>query len=133
MKVLVLTSEAVNAEMLRAALGDDAQDAEVMVVSPALQDSSVRFWVSDPDDAIAAAQEVADETLERLKEEGVDAVADTGESDPVLAVQDALATFEAQRIVVFRHAGDEGAYREEQVAEVEQRFGIPVVHGTVER
>src|SRR2546421_3727449 len=107
MRVLVLTSEPVNAELLRAALGDDAGDAEVLVVSPALQDSGLRFWMSDSDEAIDRAQQVQEETVERLDEEGVDAAGDTGESDPLQAIADALATFPADRIVVFTHPGDE--------------------------
>jgi hypothetical protein len=134
MKVLVLTSEPVNAELVRAAVGDEAADAEVMVVSPALHDSPVRFWASDADEAIARAQQVQEESVERLEEEGVDAAGDTGESDPMVALEDALATFDADRIVVFTHPDDERAYREEQLtAQAERRFGIPVVHSLVSR
>jgi hypothetical protein len=134
MKVVVLTSEPISADLLRAALGDDATDAEVMVVAPALHDSPVRFWASDSDEAIARAQEVQEESVERLEEDGVDAAGDTGESDPLLALQDALATYEADRIVVFTHRGDERAYREEElVAEAQRRFDVPVVHSTVSR
>jgi hypothetical protein len=134
MRVLVLTSEPVNAELLRGALGDDASDAEVLVVSPALQESGLRFWMSDADEAIDRAQQVQEETVERLDEEGVDAAGDTGESDPLQAMADALATFPADRIVVFTHPEDEASYLEDDVvAEAERRFGVPVVHGTVDR
>jgi hypothetical protein len=132
MKVLVLTSEPINAELVRAAVGEEA-DFEVMVVSPALHDSPVRFWASDSDEAIARAQQVQEESVERLEEEGVDAAGDTGESDPMVALEDALATFDADRIVVFSHPDDERAYREEQLTAAERRFGIPVVHSVVSR
>jgi hypothetical protein len=131
-KVLVLTSEAVNADALREALGTSAGDAEVLVVSPALTASPVRFWTSDVDPAIERAESVQEETVERLDEEGIDAAGDTGESDPLLAVQDALATFDADRIVIFTHPGDESGYREDDfVAEVERRFELPVDHRLV--
>lgn len=134
MKVVVLTSEPISADLLRAALGDDARDAEVMVVAPALHDSPVRFWASDSDEAIARAQEVQEESVERLEEEGVDAAGDTGESDPLLALQDALATYQADRIVIFTHPDEERAYREDElVAEAQRRFGVPVVHSTISR
>ncbi len=133
MKVLVLTAEPVNAEMLRAALGEDASDAEVQVVSPALNESRVAFWVSDPDEAIAEAQQVQEETVERLEEEDIDAVGDTGESDPLTAIQDALATFSADRIVMFIHPDHQRKYLEDDVAgEAERRFGLPVVQAEVE-
>ena len=132
MKVLVLTSEPVNADALREALGTSASDAEVLVVSPALTTSPVHFWTSDVDPAIERAESVQEETVERLDEEGIDAAGDTGESDPLLAVQDALATFDANRIVIFTHPGDESGYHEDDfVAEVEQRFELPVDHRLV--
>jgi len=132
-KVLVLTTEPVNAEMLRAALGEDAGNAEVLVVSPALNESSVAFWVSDPDEAIADAKQVQAETVQRLEEAEIDAVGDTGESDPLTAIQDALVTFPADRIVVFIHPDDQGKYLEDDVAgEAERRFGVPVVQSEVQ-
>lgn len=134
MKLLVLTSEPVNAELVRAAVGGEAEGAEVMVVSPALHDSPLRFWVSDDDEAIAKAQQVQEETVERLEEEGMQATGDTGEADPLTALQDALATFPADRIVIFSHPGEQTAYREDDfTAEAQRRFGLPVVHSTVSR
>ena len=128
MKVLVLTAEAINADVLRDALGDDAaQDAEVLVVSPALQDSGLRFWMSDADKAIARAEEVQVETVERLDEEGIDAAGDTGDADPLLAVQDALATFAAERIVIVSHpTGEKAMFEEGAVGQIKERFGVPV-------
>ena len=130
----MLTSEPVDAALLRAALGGDARDAEVLVVSPALQDSPLRFWMSDVDQAIARAREVEEETVERLDEAGVDAAGDTGESDPLQAVADALAAFPADRIVVFGHPQGQRAYLEHDFAqEAERRFGIPVDRSEVGR
>jgi hypothetical protein len=132
-KILVLTSEPVDARMVRAAVGEEAEGAEVLVVSPALSDSPVAFWVSDTDEAIAKAGSVAEETVERLEEAGIDAAGDTGESEPLQALEDALATFPADRIVVFSHPEGESAYREEDLAEAEQRFGVPVIRGEIGR
>ncbi|MDX6670078.1 MAG: hypothetical protein QOI91_441 [Solirubrobacteraceae bacterium] len=133
MKVLVLTAEPVDAELVRAALGDEAEGAEALVISPALNDSPLAFWVSDSDEAIARADAVAQETVERLEEQGLDAAGDTGESEPLQAIQDALATFPADRILVFNHPDGQQAYREEQLEGIEERFGIPVVRSTVTR
>lgn len=131
MKVLVLAPEPVDADALRTALGDEADavaDAEVLVVSPALHESPLRFWMSDADAAIARAGEVARASTETLRDEGVDATADTGESDPLVAIEDALRTFAADRIVVFVHPRDERRYREDDVCgEAGRRFGAPVV------
>lgn len=129
MKLLVLTSEPITARQLRAAVtGDvDPKEAEVMVVAPALQESPLKFWLSDADDAIARAEEVRRETVQQLGEEGVPASGDTGESDPLRAMEDALQTFKADRIVVFTHGDSEQRYREDvDEQEIQNRFGIPV-------
>ena len=134
MKLLVLTPEPVDAELLRSAVGDDAEGAEVLVVSPATNESKLAFWVSDPDQAIAEADAAQEETVERLEEAGVDAAGDTGESEPALALQDALATFPADRIVIFSHPEGDRDYREDAgLADVEKRFGIPVTHAVIGR
>jgi nucleotide-binding universal stress UspA family protein len=134
MKLLLLTAEPVSADMVREAVGDDAEDAEVMVVSPALTDSPLRFWTSDADEAIEHARETADETVERLDEAGIDAAGDTGESDPLQALEDALQTFPADRIVVVTHPEGERDYLEDGfVEEAERRFGVPVAHREVTR
>jgi hypothetical protein len=134
MKLLVLTPEPVDADLLRATLGDEVEGAEVLVVSPATNKSKLAFWVSDTDEAIAEAQTAADETVERLEEAGIDAAGDTGESEPAVALQDALATFPADRIVVFSHPEGERDYREDEgLADAEERFGIPVTHAVIGR
>jgi broad specificity polyphosphatase/5'/3'-nucleotidase SurE len=134
-KLLVVASEPISARQLRAAVGDGATDnqTEVMVVAPALQESAVRFWLSDADQAIARAEEVRQETVQSLDEEGVAASGDTGESDALDAIQDALRTFAADRIVLFTHPGSQQRYREDVApSEVEDRFGLPVDRATVE-
>ena len=125
MRLLVLAPEPVDAAAVRSALpGEDLADAEVLVVSPALQQSGVRFWMSDADGAIDHAEASQTETVDALQDEGVRARGTTGESEPLLALQDALAQFPADRILVFR--GDEDAYREEDLAKVTEQFGVPV-------
>jgi hypothetical protein len=133
-KLLVVTPEPVDAGMLRTVLGEEVEGAEVLVVSPATNESPVAFWVSDSDEAIAEAEAAQEETVERLEEEGVDAVGDTGESEPAVAIQDALATFAADRIVVFSHPEGDRDYREDDgLADAEERFGIPLTHALIER
>jgi hypothetical protein len=134
MKLLVVTPEPVDAAMLRSALGDEVEGAEVLVVSPATNRSRVAFWVSDPDEAIEEAEQAQEETVERLEEEDVDAAGDTGESEPAVAIQDALATFAADRIVIFSHPGGDRDYREDEgLANPQERFGIPVTHALISR
>lgn len=69
---------------MRAVLHSDVppEASEVMVIVPAWQESALRFWLSDADDAIARAREISRTTVDQLGEAGVRASADTGESDP---------------------------------------------------
>lgn len=102
MRILVLARDHVDAARVRSALpGDDISDAEVLVVAPADHQSKLQFWMSDADDAIAEAQERADSTASGLDSEGAHTRTETGEADPVVAVRDALASFPADRILVF--------------------------------
>ena len=129
-KILALVSEPISGEVLKSAVGSEkAEEAEVLVVAPALNDSKARFWTSDADASIERAEDVAEESVERMDDEGMDAAGDTGESDPLLALQDALATFAADEIVLCTHTGGEINWLEEGlVDEAKQRFDTPVRH-----
>ena len=105
MKLLVIATDPVDAAAVRGALpGEQLDDAEVLVISPAEQTSTLKFLMSDADDAIDRAQDVAVETGDALRGEAASVRTDTGEAQPLLAIQDALATFPADRIVVFGDA-----------------------------
>jgi len=133
MKILVLTTEPVTADQLRAALpaDSDPEDAEVMVVAPALHKNALRFWVSDADEAISKADDVSHQSVEQLGADGVSASGDTGESDPDEAIADALKTFPADRILIFTHPDSEQRYKEDvDPDELQQRYGVPVTRAS---
>ena len=132
-RILALVSEPVSGDALRKAVGPEhADDVEVLVVAPALN-TRTRFLMSDVDDAIERAEAVEEETVERMEEQGIDAAGDTGESDPLLALHDALATFDADQIVLFTHPGGSSNWLEEGVVdEARERFVQPVEHVIVE-
>ena len=134
MKLLVVTPEPVDAALLRSTLGEEVRGAEVLVVSPASNQSKLAFWVSDSDEAIEEAETAQVDTVERLEEEGVDAAGQTGESEPAQAIDDALATFAADRIVIFSHPEGDRDYREDEAfADAESRWNVPVTHALISR
>lgn len=131
-KILALVSEPVSGDALRSALGAGMEEVEVLVVAPALT-GRFRWLVGDTDAAIGRAEAVQEETVERLGEDDIDAAGDTGESDPLLALQDALQTYPADEIVLFTHRGGKRNWLEEGVVEqARSRFDAPVTHLTVE-
>ena len=111
MRLLVVAHDKVDAARVRSALpGEEGlEGAEVLVVSPAVEHSGLKFLMSDVDDAIVDAEETAAATAGELKAEGARTQSHAGEAEPLLAVKDALATFPADRIVVF---GDEELARQ---------------------
>jgi hypothetical protein len=135
MKLLVITSESITGDHLRDAIGSDAtDDAEVLVIAPALHKSALRFWLSDADAAIARAQTVQQDSVEQLDGEGITATGDTGESEPLAAIADTLQGFPADRIALFIHPAADQSYREQiTAAQIEARFGLPVTVRELER
>jgi hypothetical protein len=132
-RILVLATAPVDADRVRTALPDaDLEGAEVLVVSPAVNESPVAFWMSDSDEAIAEAESAAEKTAAALRERGARARPTTGESEPLLALQDALATFPADQVLVFVRDEDAARYREDDVrGEAERRFDVPVTEITI--
>jgi hypothetical protein len=129
-RVLVVASEPPSAQLLREALSShEADDLEVLVVAPALHQSTLRFWLSDADEAIRRAQDVQAVTVDELHDQRVAATGDTADSDVTQAVQDALVTFPADRILLFVHP-----LRDERPHEhVDVDALASMAHATVER
>jgi hypothetical protein len=131
MKTLLLTSLPITADQLRDVAGPDGLDDEVVVVAPALHASALRFWISDADEAIERADWVQHQTVDNLNDAHVPAVGDTGDADPVDAIEDVLRTFPADRLIIFTRPG-EPRYREDvDPDDLSRRFGIPVDHAKV--
>src|SRR5215208_4471699 len=103
----------------------DAAD-EILVVTPALP---TRFeWLASATDQ---AREQADERLRtvlgQVEELGTQASGTVGADDPLLAFEDALATFEADHILVALRPADRAGWQERGLLdELVRRFGIPV-------
>jgi hypothetical protein len=64
----------------------------------------------------------------------VDAAGEVGESEPAQAIDDALVTFAADRIVIFSHPeGDRDYHEDEALAAGEKRWNVPVTHALISR
>lgn len=104
------------------ALGDapiEAPRGNVLVVAPALN-SWLRRWASDDRHARCLAAKRMRAYLEQFELRGVQAEGRIGDSDPLLAIADALTTFPADEIVIAADArADELAQR------ARMRFSLP--------
>lgn len=131
-RVLLVTAVRLEEGQIARVLADsDLQAASVRVLAPSLNDSALAFWVSDADEAIAEAREAATATTRAVDAaSGPEAAvsAEVGESDPLLAIGDALRIFPADRIVTVRRTGPEASHREDRLDReaIEEAFGVPV-------
>jgi hypothetical protein len=133
-RILVVANETVAGHTLRSMILERSLDVreEVLVVTPALN-SPLRHWVSDEDDARAAAQERLDASLAKLAEAGVVARGEVGDGDPLQAMEDALRTFGADEIIISTHPEGRSNWLERGVVEkARERFAVPITHVVVD-
>jgi hypothetical protein len=110
----------------------DAQ-GEVFVVAPALTSSRLQFLAGEVDDAIEAARLRLDATLRMLQEAGLKASGEVGDSDPNMALEDALRRFPADEIVIETHPPGRSKWLEQDVVEkARSDIGLPVTHIVVD-
>jgi hypothetical protein len=111
---------------------DDLEGSEVLVVSPAVNESAVAFWMSDSDEAIAEAESTAESTAAQLRERGANARSTTGRASRCSRCRTPSRRSTADRVVVFVRDEDAARYREDDVVgEAERRFGVPVTEVTI--
>jgi hypothetical protein len=104
-------------------VGIDTEDgAEVLVLAPALN-RRLSHWMSDLRRARLGAQERLAVSLAALAAARVDATGSVGDTDPVQATEDTLASFPAQEVIFVT---GEGAA--DDVADVRKRLDRPLTH-----
>jgi len=126
-RVLVVAGAAVDEAQLGRELDLD-DGAELKVIAPIEPASDLDLLAGDVDDSIAAAEQRAAGSAAEIEGATDAEVVETesGEADPLLAIEDALATFEADQIVLVAGAADEAAWAEPDLAEeIRDRFGLP--------
>ena len=105
-----------------------ADGGEVLVVSPALN-RRLRHWVSDVDAAVAAAAERLALAVDHLAEAGVSARGEVGDADPLLAIEDALVTFEADAVIISTLPRERSNWLERDLlGRARRRLSLPVHH-----
>jgi hypothetical protein len=133
-RILVVANETVGGETLRNTIRERSAgyQAQVLVVTPALN-SPLKHWVSDEDQARAAAQDRLDRSLARLREAGIDARGEIGDGEPLQAIEDALRTFGADEIIISTHPEGRSNWLERGVVSgARERFVVPITHVVVD-
>ena len=133
-RILVVANETVAGRRLREAIQSAAGDerANVLVVSPALN-SPLKHWVSDEDEARAAAEERLRRSVAELERLGIGARGEVGDADPVQAIEDALRTFGPDEIIISTHPEGRSNWLERGVVtSARERFAVPLTHVVVD-
>ena len=118
-RLLVVAPTAVDGAFLRAQIehrgGERA--AEVRLVCPAVTDSKIRYAYGDVDDAIGEAEARLARSVEGLRSERIKASGTVGDSDPLIAAEDALGSFPADEVILVTHQGEEARWFEQDLFE----------------
>jgi GABA permease len=134
-RLLVIANETVQGEELLKAIRDRCRDrpCEVMVVTPALASSRASHWASDIDEAIELARQRMELSLIEIKQLGLRVKGEIGDSDPNLAIEDALRVFAADEILISTHPPDRSRWLEHGVVDkARERIDLPITHVVVD-
>jgi len=129
-RVLVVANQTATSPTLVAALQERNTHGPVCfhLVVPALN-KRLRHWVSDTDEAVAAAYARAEEAAAVLMAHGLAMSFEVGDSVPLHAIEDALAGFEADEIVISTLPPSQSHWLEHNVVQLAREgFAISVRH-----
>jgi hypothetical protein len=134
-RVLVVANQTVGGkallEELRNRCGD--RDCEIRVVTPALAGSRAEHWASDVDEAMELARQRMELSLIAIGELGLKAKGEIGDSDPNIAIEDALRVFPADEIVISTHPPDRSRWLERGVVgRAREEIDLPITHVVVD-
>lgn len=128
-RVLVLAiEELVGPELieeLRRHLEDEAGAGEVLVVAPAVEKTAFHHALGDVDAAAMDAERRLEASIDELRRAGISALGEIGDSDPLLAAEDALRQFAADEVLIVAHAEDQARWFEDGLFERAQESLYP--------
>jgi hypothetical protein len=134
-RLLVVANETVGGEALFDEIRDRCRgrQSEILVVTPALASSRAAHWASDVDEAIELARQRMELSLIAIGELGLKARGEIGDSDPTMAIEDALRVFSADEIVISTHPPERSRWLEHGVVDrARERIDLPISHVVVD-
>lgn len=134
-RLLVIANETVGGEALLSEIRKRCRDreCEILVVIPALVGSRAAHWASDVDEAVELARQRMELSLMELKNLGLRARGEIGDSDPRTAIEDALHLFPADEIIISTHPPERSHWLEHGIVErARDEIDLPVTHVIVD-
>jgi hypothetical protein len=108
-------------------------DTDVLIVSPALVKSPLDLAAGDVDDDISDAGRRLEASIRALREKGIQASGEVGESDPGLAIRDGVAKFAPDEVIIVAHPSERANWQERDLIErAERELTIPTRYIEVE-
>ena len=109
------------------------REASAFVVAPALTSSGISLAAGEIDDDIERARRRLRESEDALRQIGIESQGEVGDSDPSMALEDALRRFEADRVVIAARKGEDARFLEaESLQKTPGDLGRPVTQIVVE-
>jgi len=133
-RVLVVANETVGGRALLSEIEYRCRgrESEILVVTPAIT-SAVKHWLSDVDEAIEAAEARRADSVRTIEALGLRARGEVGDSDPNVAIEDALRTFPADAVIISTHPPDRSRWLERGVVRrARDDVELPVTHVVVD-
>jgi hypothetical protein len=134
-RLLVVANETVQGEALLSEIRDRCRDrdCEILVLTPALASSRAAHWASDVDEAMELARQRMELSLIEIRQLGLKAKGEIGDSDPNMAMEDALRVFPADEIVISTHPPERSRWLEHGVVDkARERIDLPITHVVVD-
>jgi GABA permease len=134
-RLLVVANETVGGEALLREIRNRTRGrrSEILVVTPALTASRAAHWASDVDEAMELARQRLELSLIEIERHGLRARGEVGDSDPNMAIEDALRGFPADEIVISTHPPDRSRWLEHGVVErANEQIDLPITHVVVD-
>ena len=134
-RLLVVANQTVEGQALLAEIRNRTRGrtSEVLLITPALVGSRAAQWASDLDEGIELARQRMELSLIAIRDLGLKARGEIGDSDPNLAIEDALRVFPADEIVISTHPPERSRWLEQGVVErTREEVDLPVTHVVVD-
>jgi hypothetical protein len=130
-RVLVIANETVGGRALLSEIRNRCRgrNSEILVVTPALTSSQLKHWVSDVDEALVEADRRREASVRAIEALGLRARGEVGDSEPNVAIEDALATFPADEVIISTHPPERSRWLERGVVErARAEVDLPITH-----
>jgi GABA permease len=134
-RLLVVANQTVGGRALLREIENRSRgvESEILVVTPALAGSRAEHWSSDLDEAMEIARQRLELSLLAIQENGLHARGQVGDSEPNVAIEDALREFPADEIIISTHPPDRSRWLEKGVVErARDEIELPVTHVVVD-